>query len=170
MTPTTADLAWAAGFFDGEGCITYRVNTNSLSVRAAQKVRNPLVLLQGWFGGTIVMDKGVEIESWIATGPTALRFLELVGPFLRRKTMHYELVMAWARERAARVAAGRKYKTRTPDEWRYDRWFEDSLKYLNQYKGLFAPLLVLHPARLDPEVRARLEKTPYQPRLRSVRR
>lgn len=50
--PTVRDLAWAAGFLEGEG--HFRKTENTQQVQATQVQREPLTRLQRIFGGKIV--------------------------------------------------------------------------------------------------------------------
>lgn len=51
---TETEKAWAAGFFDGEGCVNIRINPNrrwhTLTIILAQKDRRPLARFQEIFG------------------------------------------------------------------------------------------------------------------------
>jgi len=50
MKPTEADLAYIAGFLDGEGCFTF---TSSVTVKAAITHLPTLEWLQTLFGGSL---------------------------------------------------------------------------------------------------------------------
>lgn len=90
-------VAWAAGFFDGEGCVYagegvqkggYRRFT--FTVSAGQVVRDPLEVLEEHWGGTIhpIQSRGYGSRPqwlWMVRGQAAARFLEDVLPFLRVK-------------------------------------------------------------------------------------
>lgn len=55
-SPTVADLAWAAGFLEGEGNFYANTRANkhvSHGVRAVQKFAEPLYKLQAMFGGSV---------------------------------------------------------------------------------------------------------------------
>lgn len=65
MSPSQADLAWAAGFLEGEGNFSTNFNRKhpSQCVRAVQKNMEPLYRLQRMFGGSVGathMSRGVE--------------------------------------------------------------------------------------------------------------
>lgn len=51
-SPTTAQIAWAAGFIEGEGSFACNARTTVISV--SQVNREPLDRLLAWFGGRIV--------------------------------------------------------------------------------------------------------------------
>lgn len=61
-SPTAKDLAWAAGFLEGEG--NFRFNRGSPQVRASQKEREPLDRLLEIFGGRILRDKHPQGPYW----------------------------------------------------------------------------------------------------------
>ena len=47
------EWAWAAGFFDGEGCISYKRKGGLWRLVVQQNVREPLEVLERLFGGTL---------------------------------------------------------------------------------------------------------------------
>ena len=49
-----ADIAWAAGFFDGEGCISRHTKSGKWRLVVQQNMREPLDVLQGLFGGSVL--------------------------------------------------------------------------------------------------------------------
>lgn len=67
--PTTRDLAWAAGFLEGEG--TFGFYSHSQSIRAPQVQREPLERLQRFFGGTVTARKNPYLNVWTVCGPRA---------------------------------------------------------------------------------------------------
>lgn len=87
------DLAWAAGFIDGEGYIGVDrcgQNTNgyisyTVSLKVAQVVRAPLDKLQKLFGGKIremANTGGNTIYHWRLFGDKALPVLQRLLPYL----------------------------------------------------------------------------------------
>ena len=98
-----ADLAWAAGFFDGEGsvCITKHTTTMSgrqytqlaLAVSVVNTHEASIRLLQVWFGGQVYrrtmnhLGKRL-IWCWKIQSQQALRFLEAIKPYLKVKATH----------------------------------------------------------------------------------
>lgn len=120
MTPT--DLAWAAGFFDGEGCISirqcarrsaqYRTLTShdQFSLRIAVANRNPAPLDRfiALFGGVVSVRPHQSPTRGIAYA------LELYGAHaeaILRRLLPYLVVKA---ELAAVALAFREYQTSTP--------------------------------------------------------
>ena len=97
-------LAYAAGFFDGEGCVLVSRHKNKfslggfnhhLSMTIAQQDRRPLELLCQAFGGTYersgwrydengnVLDKGRDrgVLRWKLVGRKAMEFLAAIEPY-----------------------------------------------------------------------------------------
>jgi hypothetical protein len=97
--PDPAVIAWAAGFFDGEGCVTGyeglqggRWRRFSFGVQVAQVRREPLDLLQATWGGSIraVQTRRPEHQDqfiWTIRGQPGARFLTDILPHLRVKTV-----------------------------------------------------------------------------------
>lgn len=96
--PSPASVAWAAGFFDGEGNVHIDVEGN-LHVGAAQTTPVPLFALRDAFGGT-VRDRPSPVLGhrnqwiWRLAGWNAVEFLRLVRPRLRVKGPHADLAIA----------------------------------------------------------------------------
>src|SRR5882762_7386766 len=92
-TPTAIDIAWSAGFFEGEGHprLTYK---RGIDLSVTQKDPEVLYRLRDWFGGavrfarckTIPADK--QVYQWNCCGDRARVFMALVYSFLsaRRKS------------------------------------------------------------------------------------
>jgi hypothetical protein len=87
---TEVELAWAAGFFEGEGSVTITKRDDTLHVRAAQVDREPLVRLQNMFGGHI-RDKCIKATrnnkpclEWNICTLAVLRFFEAIEPYVVR--------------------------------------------------------------------------------------
>ncbi len=95
--PNVAFVAWAAGFFDGEGCISAGFETapkhglrTHLMVVVAQSASEPLVAMQQRWGGSL-RDKPSRNPHhkhqwrWLLNGKNAAPFLRDVLPYLRVK-------------------------------------------------------------------------------------
>lgn len=86
---TQINLSWAAGFFDGEGSIYLSANKSpNLLVSAVQIDPIPLYKFKNMFGGVISEEKtpkGKKCFRWYAQGPLAIKFLEVVYPYLTVK-------------------------------------------------------------------------------------
>lgn len=97
--PNQVDMAWAAGFFDGEGCTTWLLG-KSLMVAIEQngtaEIECPAVLSRfaraveaGTIGGPYHDTRGASYSprrrpafKWYAYGSTAVGVLEALLPFL----------------------------------------------------------------------------------------
>ena len=89
-------VIWAAGFFDGEGCvyIQHRKNTNVyfLKVMAVQKAIEPLNILLALFGGS-VNKRRTAPAMWSTSTRMAERALQELLPFLLVKRKEAELAL-----------------------------------------------------------------------------
>ena len=90
--------AWAAGFVDGEGCITFGTRGNLYPrVCASQKFREPLDHIRDVLGGVVVALKpwanGAQYYEWSANGSVAIAALKVMLPYLRLKREQAELVI-----------------------------------------------------------------------------
>ncbi len=96
------DLAYAAGFFDGEGCIQIQPNYTKgrheiMSVRIviAQNDPAPLHWIAGKFGGRVTRPASWVCWRWDASAAVAMKFLHLVRPFLIVKAKQADLAFAF---------------------------------------------------------------------------
>src|SRR3990167_9987731 len=89
----TTEIAYIAGFFDGEGCILIKhanQGGNSYYVIAHITNTNELILgmVKNLFGGNIrVQEKGrnKKVFSWSISTSEAVDFLKTIEPFLNEK-------------------------------------------------------------------------------------
>jgi len=108
-----AELAYLAGFFDGEGCVSIILNSKSgaltLTVSISQLDPRPLILCQKRFGGSLHRERdhrGFRTRvSWQTSSRLALAALEQLRPYLIVKGEEADIgisyqrrVMAWAGE------------------------------------------------------------------------
>ena len=105
VTTKDTDLAWAAGVFDGEGCVllakhtTGNRKTESWLLRADVANTDPkmLVKLRAIFGGTIVKkklrDRYMPQWRWIVYGPNAASVLTAMLPYLITKKEQAEVAL-----------------------------------------------------------------------------
>lgn len=101
-------IAWAAGFFDGEGCIgIYRINQGQnfrLHISAGQKNNDlPLLRLQALFGGRIsrASEQAHATAYWNITSKAAGEVLQKMLPYLTVKKEQAELGIAFQNRRLA---------------------------------------------------------------------
>ena len=84
-------IAYAAGFFDGEGTVDIRYRTThggrydrfELRIAISQLATNVLDWLVEHFGGSWhTRNKNTNVSVWVLTGPPAVDFLGLIRPYL----------------------------------------------------------------------------------------
>lgn len=82
--PTAFDIAWAAGFYEGEGtCRNCGHTERGFMVSVTQKDSECLYLLRDWFGGSVRDNgAGVGVHVWDACGDRARIFVALIYKFL----------------------------------------------------------------------------------------
>lgn len=85
------DIAWAAGFIDGEGCITItkssrdsRWHIYSVCLSVTQREREPLDKLSELFGGKVALRKSGKFTyyNWRLFGANAGKTIAIVRPYL----------------------------------------------------------------------------------------
>lgn len=102
---TLLDVAWAAGFIDGEGCfwINRQIRkgrtrlTHFVGISAFQLKIEPLEKLQRIFGGKIykaITDRPNQVDGhqWRISGPDARLTAQALKPFLLVKWVQADLV------------------------------------------------------------------------------
>lgn len=93
------EAAWLAGFFDGEGNITFTQNGSgwtNLRLGLAQNERKELDKVRARFGGR-VWPVGSRCHHWELTDAPGIRtFLKFVLPYLRVKKQKAELALEFA--------------------------------------------------------------------------
>ena len=83
------DVIWAAGFFDGEGCISIQRQVRPggvyfyLGVSVYQNDFRPLLEFSELFGGAIYPEKNAQ--KWRASGRDAAEALNMMLPYMRVK-------------------------------------------------------------------------------------
>jgi hypothetical protein len=95
VEPTNDNIMWAAGFYEGEGCVERQPHT--VGVNIVQKDPEVLYWLRDWFGGNVIyLDRAhykgdsfgrQPIYRWRVGGDKARVFLQIIYPYLsaRRK-------------------------------------------------------------------------------------
>ena len=100
--PTDVELAWAAGFIDGEGSIRATKNSHNsdavvLRVQVAQVDPRPLQALVDMFGGSVTgpyFHKNVKHRKYYAyarVGSNAVTLLRQILPYLKTKQEEAQL-------------------------------------------------------------------------------
>ena len=139
------DLAYAAGLFDGEGCIFIHRTTHetrnglsysyTLGVVVSMVDREPVAFMGELFGGSV---RGRPVQGtmrrpqyyWRLQGKNALACLLLVRPYLRSKVAQADLGIAFG-ERMAMV--GNPGRARHPLALK--EWQEASYRQMRHLKG-----------------------------------
>lgn len=81
VAPTSEDIAWAAGFLEGEGSFTARAGRDwRARVSAWQKQYEPLSLLLLRFGGAIYTDHKRGLHQWVLRGQPAKDLMQVLRP------------------------------------------------------------------------------------------
>jgi hypothetical protein len=102
-----ADLicVWAAGFFDGEGCVRIKRDKRSggvyyqLWVSVGQKARGPLEVLRKRFGGQINFVRATEAWQWSIVSTQAEAMLREIQPYLVLKGPQVELALEFQNDK-----------------------------------------------------------------------
>jgi hypothetical protein len=107
---TTRDLAWTAGFMDGEGHFNFQYTPVAT---AAQNDRELLDRLRGLYGGTVRWDarpkqRNGGIHSWTVCGQVAAGLMMTLFPMLsqKRRAQIRASLGAW-RAKGRRIGEGR---------------------------------------------------------------
>ena len=80
QVPTEFDIAWVAGFLEGEG--TFGYYTSTPRVTAPQVQKEPLEKLQALFGGSITLRNNQNIWAWNVYGKTARELMNTMYPHM----------------------------------------------------------------------------------------
>lgn len=81
VVPTAEQIAWAAGFLEGEGSFSAMSgNDHRARITAGQKEPEPLTKLLAWFGGRIYKQSKREYHSWILRGHQAHSLMKVLRP------------------------------------------------------------------------------------------
>ena len=94
-------IAYFAGFFDGEGCVTVGLN-GGIALGIVNTSLEVLTALQLGFGGSISPRKQIVNKPqfvWRVYGDDAVRIAKELIPFSIEKRAQLEVVLAWVEER-----------------------------------------------------------------------
>jgi len=134
-TPTTAELAYVAGFFDGEGYVTIGPQSRDqqhyyMRAGITNTCRRPLELCQEIWGGSVVesRDRGSRLLAyrWYLHGAKAFKFLSDIEPYLLVKL---EQVSIAAKFESLKRGYGSRY---LPFEKEGHRIYAEQLKDANR--------------------------------------
>ena len=142
ICPSVADLAYAAGFFDGEGCVRIskrKRGKNQLEYTELISIGNTDHDTLEWFammfGGKVGHErKGVNkpIKYWKLTNAMAVNFLQQVRPWLRTKAAQADVVISAS---VALRGELRKGMGRNPDYMKYEHWETAKIAVTQLKKG-----------------------------------
>lgn len=86
---TTREIAWCAGFLEGEGCFSLHSKNGGIMVSALQVQKEPLDKLYRVLGGKMSFrerknknPKNSDVWAWWVTGPRAASIMMTLYPFL----------------------------------------------------------------------------------------
>lgn len=92
-----SDIAYAAGFFDGEGCISISKN-GAVDVRITNTAKNVLVRLQTLFGGSIT-NRTQKVNktqyAYSLYGEEAIKFITILKPYLIDKKPQADTILEY---------------------------------------------------------------------------
>lgn len=94
------ELAYLAGFFDGEGCVSVRRSNDSYSmaVEVTQLNPSPLIRFQKRFGGRVYMKRDKRgyrpLFAWQIVASGAVKVLEALRPYLDGKAEEADVALA----------------------------------------------------------------------------
>ena len=95
----THQIIWAAGFFDGEGCVCIVMSNGYWTPRltVAQNDTRPLIVLRSLFGGRIYKPtKANNAFQWVVTGEASARAAEAMAPFcVYKRDQLEEYINVW---------------------------------------------------------------------------
>lgn len=134
------ELAYFAGFFDGEGCITHTQDkrTRFPGVRVVVSQRNPapLLRLQELYGGSLAANAHGHrvVYAWAATPGAFVPFLTDILPYLRLKRAEAAAALAYqalspGASRRPRTEAEKKLRQDALDNWNAVRDTARSVEY-----------------------------------------
>ena len=101
MVIENPEIIWAAGFFDGEGCISFNKQRRKtcysfrLDMSLGQITPDPLYVFSSLFGGT-VSKQGKVYYQWHLYGDSASNALQLMLPYLKVKKSQAVLAIEWS--------------------------------------------------------------------------
>lgn len=144
---TDADMGWAAGLFDGEGCVhiakqtyakqtgrqpTYRLRVSVHQTRLAVLHEFEWAVgLRGTYPRQTVTNKQRRVcHALVYDGVTAFTLLERMGEFLRRKAPQARLAQEFRRECAVHVHPGPNGHDKSI--WELRRWYYSQMRLLNK--------------------------------------
>ena len=133
------DVAYVAGFFDGEGCACICGN-HSVKVAISQKLPQVLYWIKGLFGGNVHLEsRGQGAARWcLYNKEDMLNFFKVIRPFLRVKSVDVDLciqILEVSADNHTRPQAKNGLFLRNPNaETRKKIYEEYKLHHANRYR------------------------------------
>ena len=95
-------LAWIAGFFDGEGCIT--CSNTGVTVKISHTHKQSLEFIKSILGGSLNSRTGTNKPAWVwsVSGDNAWKVLQTLLPFLHEKAEQADVALELLRTRNKR--------------------------------------------------------------------
>ncbi|CAE7705867.1 hypothetical protein AK812_SmicGene12989 [Symbiodinium microadriaticum] len=165
LLPSEPKLAYLAGFFDGDGCVSCQVNLSGCVLQVGQSFDQAeiLMLFYETFGGSIRLEKGglglcKPLLCWKACGQSARRAAQLLAPQSITKREQLLLAAQWPTARchrtecSAELRALKEYDSAVaaPCSWEYFAGFFDAEGNVDQQLG--TATLVLRITQKHPQV------------------
>jgi hypothetical protein len=92
------NIAWIAGFFDGEGCVYIFPHCKGMQVSITQKDRTPLDLIRAFYGFGKVNKKGGGCHVWVVCGRNeTMKFLRSIRQYCIVKRKDVEIAILYAK-------------------------------------------------------------------------
>ena len=163
--PSEATLAYLAGFFDGDGCVSNETSLSGccLSVVQSFDQAEVLMLFRETFGGSIALERGgVGLRKpslrWRARGQSARWAAQLLAPRSITKQRQLLLAAGWPEAQSRKeeckveLRALKEYDSAVAGQcsWEYCAGFFDAEGYIHQKLG--AASLVLRVGQKHPRV------------------
>ena len=165
--PPEPVLAYLAGFFDGDGCVSCWANLSGCYLRVGQSFDQAevLMLFYEMFGGSIALhSRGLGLRKpllqWVASGESARNAAQLLAPQSIAKQRQLLLAAQWPEAKSdrkdckAELRALKEYDSAVagPCSWEYCTGFFDAEGYICQKHGGVSLVLQIkqkHPRVLE---------------------
>lgn len=117
MEVSRDQIAYVAGIFDGEGCVSFikKERTYFIRIHITNTNRELLDHIQSLFGGSIFKcyrgnEKYKDRYDWVLGWTKAVEFLEIIYPWLIVKTDAADVAFAWQAIRPGRGLKTKEHK------------------------------------------------------------
>jgi hypothetical protein len=160
---TNTMLAYIAGFFDGEGCITAYLRSNSgrrctINCIITQKTRGVLDLIKSYFGGYICEERGGssnkdnnKIYKLHFSPLASIGLLKAISPYLIVKKQEAQIAVEYHELRMNNKLRGEDYYYLSDSSKKHEL---NTVKILHKLKEQQRPQALLIPAQNESETMA----------------